>query len=71
MTGLGKDPVTGRCDRKVGRCDRENMTPRALLSRTKNNKISIFSLDYRVMPNIGDSARVIGVKGIGGKEETL
>ena len=37
----------------------------------KTRKISIFSLDYRVMPNIGDSARVIEVKGIGGKEETL
>ena len=36
MTGLGKDPVTGRCDRKVGKCDRENMTPRALLSRAEN-----------------------------------
>ena len=49
MTGLGKDPVTGRCDRKVGRCDRENMTPRALLSQAKNTKkekASVFIKNY-------------------------
>ena len=64
MTGLGKDPVTGRCDRKVGRCDRENMTPRALLLRAKNH-IIIFvpRLDSRALCKIEARVKRLGLKG--------